>query len=554
MIFRASAALFFILSGLSIFAFGEDGSFDFSLTNKNQNFNFPSEPGMFYDNRKTLDFDSIESKIPSSSVQVNSYGTPGQLNTISLDGGSSEHTKTAVNGLVIGNGQNNVMDLSLLPLEFADSADIYKNDMKPFGVDASAGLIDFNLFAPENVSYVSLYAGSYYSFGGKIYLDLDTNNCRYIIGAAYETASNNFSYSDQYSNTYIASNLDYKKVSLIGRIETPAYDLILTHTGKDEGTGTAYGDFGREDDYLSTAGLTSSFAGLDFGLNYINWINEYESPETGSSTNINNTIGGSILKKLDFGPLNSIINIIDKDYILNSGDIGYKNADQADLSIVNKLTLGRFEAGLDADTTYRSDLGFFFTPCASLSFKIIDGLLAQGSISTLLNLPTFNDLYWPQEAGAAGNPGLLPETGWKWQGGLLYTLFPFMLTLTYSENYYSNLILWEPSEAGVWTPQNISGMFSRVASASLDFNEIYGDFRLSASYSFSLNYSMNDDVSSQYYRYQIIYVPLYKNSFFASVIYKKDFEFNITSRSVSERFTTPDNTAWLPRILSWALI
>jgi hypothetical protein len=501
---------------------------------------------MFYDNRKTLDSDSLESKIPSSSVQVNSYGTPGQLNTISLDGGSSEHTKTAINGLVIGNGQNNVMDLSLLPLEFADSADIYKNNMKPFGVDASAGLIDFNLFPPENVSYVSIFAGSYYSYGGKFYLDLDTNNCRYIIGAAYETASNNFSYEDQYSNTYIASNLDYQKLTLIGRVETPLYNLVLTHTGKDAGTGGSYGEWGREDDYLSTANLTSSLAGLDISINYINWVNEYESPETGSDTNINNTLGASAVKKLEFGPLSSIISIIDKDFILNSSEIGYKNADQADLSVVNKLTLGRFEAGLDADTTYRSDLGFFFTPCASLSIKIIDGLLAQGSISTLLNLPTFNDLYWPQEAGAAGNPYLLPETGWKWQGGVLYSLFPFMLTLTYSENYYSNLILWEPSEAGVWTPQNISSMFSRVAAAGIDFNEIYGDFRIAASYSFSLNYSINDDPSSMYYQYQIIYIPLYKNSFFASVAYKKDFEFDVTSRSVSERFTTPADTAWLP--------
>ena len=539
------AVLSFSILIISIFAYGES-DFNLSFTNENETFDFPSEPGFFYDNRKILNFDSIQSKIPSSSIQINSYGTPGQLNTVSLDGGSSEHTRTALNGLVIDNGQNNVMDLSILPLEFADSADIYKNNMTPFGVDAPAGLINFNLFPPENMSYISLYGGSFYSYGGKVYLDLDTNDCRFIIGAAYESASNNFSYVDQYSNLYIASNLDYQKISLIGRIETPAFNLILTHTGKEEGTGTTYGDFGREDDYFSTADLSSSLSGINMDINYINWFNEYMSPLTGSSTNINNTAGASVGKKFDFGPLTSALKIIDKDFMLNSSVIGYKNADQVDIDLVNRLTLGRFEAGLAADETYRTDLDFFFTPEASLSYKLMDGLLIQGNISTLLNLPTFNDLYWPQEGGAIGNPNLLPETGWKWQGGVLYTLFPFILTLTYSENYYSNLILWEVNESGVWSPQNISSMFSRVASASIDFNEIYGDFHFSASYSFSYNYSINNDPSSQYYLYRIIYTPLYKNSFYASVIYKNNYELSVTSRSVSERFITPDNSEWLP--------
>ncbi len=315
----------------------EESNYQLSFTNENKLFDIPYQPGINYDNYKTLDFNSIYSKPPSSSIEIKSQGTPpDQLNTISADGGLAQHTRTALNGLVIENSQNNVLDLSVLPLEFASSIDVYKNNLSPYGISASSGLVNFNLFPVNNLSYLSFYMGSYANYGGKLLLNKEINNSRFYLGLAASSADNDFIYEDQFSATNKASNPDYKKYSIIGRWQTSAFDLILTHTGKEAGTGNKYSGQGRQSDLFSTVDFTTSLNSFNFNLNYINWQNKYWDTINGTNTHLNQTIGVKCDKKINFQFMNTTIKLADNYYILNSTQLGNKSDDDV------KLALGRF--------------------------------------------------------------------------------------------------------------------------------------------------------------------------------------------------------------------
>ena len=100
----------------------------------------------------------------------------------------------------------------------------------------------------------------------------------------------------------------------------------------------------------------------------------------------------------------------------------------------------------------------------------------QGRISggTSFRPPTFDDLFWPARASAAGNPDLQPEHAWDAEVGLEYrgrlqaSVSAFFSRLT-------DMIVWSPGPGGVWRPYNVGKARSTGIEAS-----VQKDFRISA--------------------------------------------------------------------------
>lgn len=84
------------------------------------------------------------------------------------------------------------------------------------------------------------------------------------------------------------------------------------------------------------------------------------------------------------------------------------------------------------------------------------------AVSRDISVPTFNDLYWPSEAFARGNPDLLPQNSLGAEAGVRF--FPSRVLSAGITLYITSteqLIMWLPGPDGVWSPGNTGKALSR---------------------------------------------------------------------------------------------
>ncbi len=73
-------------------------------------------------------------------------------------------------------------------------------------------------------------------------------------------------------------------------------------------------------------------------------------------------------------------------------------------------------------------------------------------------VPSFSDLYWPEDDFTVGNPHLKPETSTNFDMGIYIgyiSNFSARIEMTYYKNDFKNLILWQPDANRRYTPVNL---------------------------------------------------------------------------------------------------
>jgi len=117
------------------------------------------------------------------------------------------------------------------------------------------------------------------------------------------------------------------------------------------------------------------------------------------------------------------------------------------LSLSAEARLGAAEGGAP---------GIGASASASVPIPSSGGLTAYCSGSRSFRRPTFNDLYWPEEAFAEGNPDLEPETALEAEAGIAGSWGPVDASACGYLASTRNQITWLPDAAGVWRPDNVS--------------------------------------------------------------------------------------------------
>ena len=106
------------------------------------------------------------------------------------------------------------------------------------------------------------------------------------------------------------------------------------------------------------------------------------------------------------------------------------------------------------------------------------------AVSRDVTVPTFNDLYWPSDPFARGNPDLVPQTSFGAEAGFRFIPSANVhLGVTGFVTATEKLILWLPGEDGVWTPENTAEALSR--GVELEACATPGPFLLRGSVTFS---------------------------------------------------------------------
>lgn len=107
-----------------------------------------------------------------------------------------------------------------------------------------------------------------------------------------------------------------------------------------------------------------------------------------------------------------------------------------------------------------------FLPAGGIFYSGIPGVILKGEYHEGYRDPTFNDLYWPNQAGARGNPELEPERSRGGGGAVEVHTSLFAINLAVYTEVARKLILWQPVQ-GIWTPQNVGKAWARGIEVAL---------------------------------------------------------------------------------------
>ncbi|MDD5439689.1 MAG: TonB-dependent receptor [Candidatus Omnitrophica bacterium] len=205
-------------------------------------------------------------------------------------------------------------------------------------------------------------------------------------------------------------------------------------------------------------------------------------------------------------------------YTVNAGYI------QGQVDMFERL---KVSAGCRLD--HYSNFGTEWSPSFNCGYNLDDNNRLLASVSHSFRAPTFNDLYWPDEGWAKGNPNLKPERGITVEAGYETRVTEYLRArVTYFRNDFTDLINWEPDTNDVWQPQNID-------SAVINGLEVEGTLDMSRHFEFILGYTLLkalDEATNKY----LIYQPANKIDFAVKVKELDGFAVSFKGQLCDKRF------------------
>jgi outer membrane receptor protein involved in Fe transport len=170
-------------------------------------------------------------------------------------------------------------------------------------------------------------------------------------------------------------------------------------------------------------------------------------------------------------------------------------------------------------------------------------LRSHVSAARSFHLPDFNDLFWPADAFAEGNPMLEPETSWEAEAGFSSSVPGiFDTALTAFCAVTDDMIMWLPGEGGVWSPGNIS----RARRAGLEISTHWEAGPRSLSGTFTWLDATDMTEGSVNYGMRLPYRPEYTWGAGAAIRVTEWLSAGLSAFGSGLRFTNASQTAALP--------
>ncbi len=158
-----------------------------------------------------------------------------------------------------------------------------------------------------------------------------------------------------------------------------------------------------------------------------------------------------------------------------------------------RLVLGKLALSAAGRFDWTSDYGGGPSFSLGAALECAEGLKASLVASAAYRAPSFDDLYWPAEPGAAGNPDLSPERSWGGEARVDWKREDAAASLAVFARYVRDVILWQPDGSGIWRPSNWGEALypGAEAAASIDL----GEYSLSGSWNFLRTYALSGGLS-----------------------------------------------------------
>jgi outer membrane cobalamin receptor len=504
----------------------------------------------------------------NSTAFIKTYGSGG-IATIAFRGTEARHTSVLWNGFNINSPTLGLCDFALVPVNFSDKINIVSGSASSlFGTSAIGGIINLQNI-PEFFSGVKLlYTGNAGSFGALenvLNADAGIKNFLSSTHIFYEQSKNDFPFKNFYdqSQRQLHANLNNTGVLQNFYYRFNNSDVISS--------GIWYQVTDREIPPLmtvpkSTAEQKDSVlrifveykkvikkATFSIRTAYFDEYELYTDPAF--------KIYAPYKNKSYKAETEERFHITDKLIVYAGGSLNQYNADVKEYE--NIITQNHFAAftglrydfknGLhitaDARKDFTENKNPPVAPSAGIEKTIFQNhfiLKAKGGKN--FNLPGLNDLYWVP----GGNPGLKPETGWSYEGGMeIHPLRKNNLTIeaTCFSSLINDWIQWQPTAFGYYSPKNLKQVYARGFESFFNYKSAWKKFNFSFSggYSFTKSTNQKSDqiLGEETIGKQLIYIPEHVANVHASIAFKK-FTLAYSHIYVGLRYTTSDNFLSLP--------
>lgn len=457
----------------------------------------------------------------SPGLNVNSYGAYGDTLSLSIRGSSSDQVLLLIDGMRLGSGSSS--GLSFLSLGDIERIEVFRGGASTlYGADAIGGVVNI-ITKKHRANYFNstLSYGSFNTLGISLITSFGQDKSSISFSAEHKESDGNFRYKFR-EQELTRKNNGFKNDALQFKTEQEFSDLqfnLLTRfefqTKEVPGsyfTPTPYAiqKDSRNSTLLGlrydTDSLLTSF-NSSFVYHNLFYYDEVFVKSTEPSTSDDFTTQHYF--KIDKEFLHNLVSFspeIRTEFIRSSSAGRHSRTvyslflqDEArffekKLILLPSLRLEHYsDREIDSiESAYR-----FGT-----RLKVIKELYVKANTGTSFRVPTFLDLYWPEDPYAKGNPYLLPERGMDIDAGFGWNLKLVRGEFAYFRNYLKNLIQWAPDDRGKWTPSNIG----RARLSGVEFGIIGGVKYLSAELSYT-NLRALDIGEGKYYKKRLIYRP-----------------------------------------------
>jgi len=516
--------------------------------------------------------DAGELLTSSGLLQVADYGI-GSLSSVSLRGSSYEQVLVLVDGERVNSSLSGGADFDNIPVNSVDRIEIVRGGQSAlYGADAMGGIINIITKRSDSDKFNTWSKiGFFGSFAWGAEFGKKIGALSALVSFSQDKSDGDFQYFDKWNRLRIRENAQFSKRDVSGRLDYQFSNAKLaisgTHYYADKGDPGPIGQFNKEafkEDKSSSLLVNyehkplDNFSyklklhGKDTSLHYANPAGPYKIDDTHKSK----SVGGELQTQLylaDSSPLTTGFSLRQED--VSSTAVGTRERNtisgyiQQELALsippnpvkLRKITLFpalRWDNYSDFDAGVSPKFGFLakFFDGANLAFK--------GSVGKSYRAPALNDLFWPEDAFAKGNPNLKPEHSFGFEFGFNYVLPRVRGSVAYFQSNVEDRIQWSPKQGGKWTPDNLTEANIRGIEAEADSRMLkFKDFALNLSTSFT--FLRAQDKRER----QLLYQPTFSANYGFRIAYKSLWT-QLEGLYNSRRYYTRENTKWLEPFLA----
>jgi len=398
-------------------------------------------------------------------ISLRTYGGPGSIGTISLDGGSAGNTKILIDGFDLTSTQNGQLDISQFPLPFIQNAKLEPQSSTINGSGASDGTITLHPW--WNSTGFSISAGSFghSSVSGTLLMQEKQRSIRLLLGKRKDNGNfpvkwRNLSQLRKNNDfTQLFSGFQYRQI-----LSPKMFIKILgLFTDQDRGVpGTVWApSAARRTDGMYFIGSTLGWF-TEKGSSHIKLLWK-KSDEKFSDDWFNimskhkvSIVSGLFVQEFQINSQKSIFlrTSVQKDG-LESTDTGNKFRQVASQSFVYKSQpfdhwVSQLSGRVDVEQKQSPVLTYGGMLKRKMKFPVIDFVAIN--YESGYRRPSFNELYW----NPGGNPDLDPEKSHSTSMTISFEEIPYSkIQVNFFSKASENLIQWVPY-VSYWRPVNIA--------------------------------------------------------------------------------------------------
>jgi outer membrane cobalamin receptor len=514
------------------------------------------------------------------------YIRSGQIN---IRDATANKILILIDGQRMNNAQSGGYDVTTIPIDAIETVEVLRGgNSARYGADAVGGVVNFITKKAKEVSKMDVgLRATYGSFNSQFYNIYTSNTLgqfNYYLSYKRRTSDGDFKYIDFDGKEQTRKN-NYSEgddgLVKLGYSISDKSDLLFTGQLGQSEIGSPGSVKGLANWASATPNAKTRTNNSYYNLNYNNkelfgkadlnangyyqtYRTRYDDPDTwGGPTNSDHKVYAYGVELTQNNPVTDLLNLTygyafrydnanstsvgDKNRNTHSAhlsaNIGFKQVDFF-FDNVSVVPAVRYDASSDFDKVFSPKISLMLSSSDAYAFNI------NTHWSKSYRAPTFNDLWWPEDAYTVGNPNVKPEYGTTIEVGYGVTL-PFInaqIRMNYFNSDITDQIIWAPRASdSKWMPSNVdrsltSGLESYIGFKFLenmlkvDINHTYMDARDKSG-------KANDGKL-------LIYRPFHKLDLNTGATVDI-FEVNLNFQFLSARYVNTNNTKALPDVSRW---